>query len=39
VWHSLSDFSPDAVVLVVANEPYDEADYIHDHEAFLEYIK
>lgn len=39
VWHSMNDFSKDCVVLVVASEPYDETDYIHDYQAFLSYIR
>ena len=35
VWRELSDFSDDAVVLVLASEHYDEADYIRDYEHFL----
>ena len=33
------DFSPDAVLLVLASELYDEADYIRDYDEFLEYVK
>ena len=32
------DFSPDAVLLVLASELYDESDYIRDYNEFLEYI-
>ena len=35
VWHEMSDFSPDCVLLVLADAPYDEADYIRDHADFL----
>jgi dTDP-4-dehydrorhamnose 3,5-epimerase-like enzyme len=35
VWHEMSDFSPDCVLMVVADAPYDEADYIRDYEEFL----
>ena len=34
-WRDLSDFSDDSVVIVLASEEYDEADYIRDHDAFL----
>jgi dTDP-4-amino-4,6-dideoxygalactose transaminase len=34
-WRDLSDFSEDSVVIVLASEEYDEADYIRDHDAFL----
>ena len=33
------DFSHDAVLLVLASELYDEADYIRDYDEFLEFIE
>jgi len=30
LWHSMSDFTPDCVALLVASLPYDESDYIRD---------
>lgn len=35
-WREMYDFSPDAVLLVLASELYDEADYIRDYDRFLE---
>lgn len=35
VWHEMHDFSEDCVLLVLASEHYDEADYIRDYDAFL----
>lgn len=35
IWRELHDFSPGAVVLVLADAPYDEADYVRDHAEFL----
>ena len=35
VWHEMHDFSPDCVLLVLASEHYDEADYIRSYEDFL----
>lgn len=35
VWHEMHDFSPDCVLLVLASENYDEADYIRNYENFL----
>ncbi len=29
-WHTMDNFTPDAILLVVANEPYDKADYIDE---------
>ena len=34
VWHEMSEFSPDCVLMVLADAPYDEADYIRDYDAF-----
>lgn len=39
MWREMYDFSPDAVLLVLASEFYDEADYIRDYDEFLEYIR
>lgn len=35
-WREMHDFSPDAVLLVLASERYDIDDYIIDYEQFLE---
>jgi dTDP-4-dehydrorhamnose 3,5-epimerase-like enzyme len=35
VWGSMHDFTPDCVLLVLASEYYDEADYIRDYDDFL----
>ena len=34
VWRNMKDFSKDAVLLVLASEHYDEADYIRNYEGF-----
>ena len=39
MWREMYDFSPDAVLMVLASELYDEADYIRDYDTFLEYVK
>ena len=39
IWREMYDFSPDAVLMVLASEPYDEADYIRNYDAFLRYLK
>lgn len=39
MWREMFDFSPDAVLLVLASELYDESDYIRDYDEFLKYIK
>jgi hypothetical protein len=35
LWRVIRDASPDAVLLVLADAPYDEDDYIRDWEAYL----
>ncbi len=37
IWREMYDFSPDAVLMVLASELYDESDYIRDYEQFLKY--
>jgi UDP-2-acetamido-3-amino-2,3-dideoxy-glucuronate N-acetyltransferase len=34
LWVRLSDFTPDAVLLVLASDPYDDADYVRDYQLF-----
>lgn len=36
VWHEMYDFTPDCVLLVFADAPYDEADYVRDYSRFRE---
>ncbi|MBJ7537810.1 sugar 3,4-ketoisomerase [Marinomonas transparens] len=36
VWHEMHDFSDDCVLLVLANQLYDESDYIRDYTNFKE---
>lgn len=38
VWREMFDFSPDAVLLVLASDFYDEADYIRDYDVYLKYM-
>ncbi len=38
MWREMFDFSPDAVLLVLASEHYNEDDYIHDYAEFLRYV-
>ena len=35
IWREMFDFSPDCVLMVLANEVYDESDYFRDYEEFL----
>lgn len=39
LWHDMTDFSEDCVILVVANDVYKEGDYIRDREEFEKIIK
>ena len=36
VWREMFDFSPGAVLLVLASEHYTEEDYIRDHNRYIE---
>lgn len=36
LWHEMYDFSSDCVILVLASDDYDEADYIRDYSEFKE---
>lgn len=38
VWREMHDFTPDCVLLVLASEHYDEADYIRDYDDFLKVV-
>ena len=38
IWREMYDFTPDAVLIVLASEPYNEDDYIRDYDAFLRFI-
>lgn len=35
IWREMYDFSPDAVLLVLASDFYDEADYIRNYDEFI----
>lgn len=37
-WREIYDFSSDCVLMVLASEYYDEADYIRDYNQFLKVI-
>lgn len=38
MWREMFDFSPDAVLMVLASELYDEKDYIRDYNEFLKFV-
>lgn len=39
IWREMSDFSEDCVLMVLADNFYDESDYIRDYDEFLETVK
>jgi len=38
VWRVMRDFSPDCVLLVFADQHYDESDYIRNYDEFKEWV-
>lgn len=38
VWREMHDFTPDCVLLVLASEHYDEADYVRDYGDFIKMV-
>ncbi|WP_296186285.1 sugar 3,4-ketoisomerase [Pseudomonas sp. UBA1879] len=38
-WREMYDFSPDCVLMVLADNLYDEADYVRDYETFLQMVQ
>ena len=38
MWREMYDFSPDAVLLVLASNIYIEEDYIRDYDEFLAFV-
>ncbi|WP_421285727.1 sugar 3,4-ketoisomerase [Aeromonas veronii] len=38
-WHEMYDFSEDCILLVLASDIYDEADYIRDYDNFMQLSK
>ncbi len=38
IWREMFDFSPGCVLMVLANEVYDESDYFRDYQQFLSYL-
>lgn len=39
MWREMYDFSPDAVLMVLASDYYNEEDYIRNYEDFLCFVK
>ncbi|QYJ88707.1 sugar 3,4-ketoisomerase [Shewanella halotolerans] len=38
-WHEMYDFSTDCVLMVLADDFYDESDYVRRYEDFVELVK
>ncbi len=39
IWHEMGEFSSDCILMVLADDVYDETDYIRDYSQFLEEVK
>lgn len=39
IWREMFDFSPDAVLLVLASDYFEESDYIRDYEEYLKFLE
>ena len=39
LWHTMSGFSYDCVILVLASAHFDEKDYLRDYAAFLAFVR
>lgn len=39
IWREMFDFSPDCVLMVLADHYYDESDYIRDYDMFLKEVR
>jgi dTDP-4-dehydrorhamnose 3,5-epimerase-like enzyme len=39
IWREMSAFTPDCVLLVLADRHYDEGDYIRDYQQFLQLVR
>ena len=39
MWRVMRNFTSDCVLLVLADQHYDEADYIRDYDQFIDWIK
>lgn len=39
IWHEMTNFTPDCVILVIAEDYYKEEDYIRDYQEFLRLVQ
>jgi dTDP-4-dehydrorhamnose 3,5-epimerase-like enzyme len=38
LWHTMTKFSSNCILMALASEHYDESDYIRDYEEFIRYV-
>lgn len=38
LWHTMTEFSPECVILVFASDFFDASDYIRSYDEFLQYV-
>jgi len=38
LWHEMYDFTRDCLLMVMANDDYDESDYIRGHDEFIKLL-
>jgi dTDP-4-dehydrorhamnose 3,5-epimerase-like enzyme len=39
IWHTMTEFSKDCIILVFASDYYRESDYLRDYQEYLDFIK
>ncbi len=39
LWHTMHSFTRDTIIMVLASDYYEEADYIRDYREFREYVE
>lgn len=39
LWHAMYDFSEDCLIMVAADNYYDESDYIRNYDRFIKYVR
>jgi len=38
LWHTMEKFSADCVILVLADDYYQESDYLRNYDEFIKYL-
>lgn len=38
IWHEMYDFSDDCILMVLADDIYNESDYIRSYQDFIDYV-